>query len=142
MTAHPAGRTARRFLERLLDLRARGLQRRNQAKDQTRQARDAKGERDHQTVDPNLVQSRKIGRPVGDEGIDAPPGEEQSGGAAEKREKRSLDEELPARSENDSLPARFESQSRVRASGRAREKKVGDIGAGDQEDKSDRRRSE
>ncbi len=138
LTARAAGRSPRRFLKRLLDLRARRLQCGDQAEDQTGQKSDTKGEGDDRAVDADLIEPRQIGWAHRDQRVGTPPGEQESGCGAEQREQQRLDQKLA----HDLKPTRTKRRADrdlALSPGRTSEKEIGHICTCNQQDERDRR---
>ncbi len=137
--ARLGGSAAPRLLEREVEVGLRDLQPRQQSHQQTRRQRDERREGQHPHVHTRLVEPREP-QPFGHEreqGFDAPQGQHDPERAARQRQQNALREQLPH-----DPPARRAERRAYRhllvTRRRAREQKVRDVGARDEQHEADR----
>ena len=131
------GGTARALLQRLVHIGARGEPRGRDAKNQP--GEDAQRERkdEHSRIEMNVGNARKIRGSKGKQRIQSPAREQHAGQAAAEREENAFSQELA--DEPGPAGAKCGADRNLAVPrGRAREKEVGDIGAGDEQHAADR----
>src|SRR6266436_6437722 len=87
-------RTAAAFLERLIHIWMRYLQRRNQREDERAKNRGDEGERKDRPVDCDVAHPRNVLWTEHTKQINAPPGDHQSGNRASKSENETFQQQL------------------------------------------------
>ena len=93
---HAAGASgaAAAFGERIARFGARGMERWDRTKGETRGDRRDRGERDDGAVDRDVVHTRQVGRCEVAQEVHSPGGESEPGGSADRREQGALGEQL------------------------------------------------
>src|SRR5436309_4189250 len=137
MPSQAAAEATRALLERVVEIGARRLQRRRQAEDQTGRERDDHRERKHGAVDADLLNVRQVEPAQRAKDAGAPEREQQPQRAAEQREQRAFGQQLADQAKPSGAESGADGDLAL-ARRRARQQQVRGVGAGDEQNESDR----
>src|SRR6266516_5710715 len=137
MPSQAAAEATRALLERVVEIGARRLQRRRQAEDQTGRERDDHRERKHGAVDADLLNVRQVEPAQRAKDAGAPEREQQPQRAAEQREQRAFGQQLADQAKPSGAESGADGDLTL-ARRRARQQQVRGVGAGDEQNESDR----
>src|SRR6185295_5204000 len=125
------------FLQRVVDIRPRSLQRGNESEDQSGDERYAQGKSEHAAINSCLIETRNVGGRKRNQRAESPNREQQSHRAADHAQQNAFGEQLP----NDPPAPRSEGQANrdfFFTHRGAREQQISDVRACDQQHKTDR----